>query len=141
MSYWATNHPLSAMINVLYMNSVMRKTDFCLCENKGADQPCSNCTAVLLLPLFSFDRLYNPSSSFIQNFKIIAFFCGCIDQFVLEPVRNLKTDFFHVTAHIVYGYIMCSNMRKSFLLKPVILICGYLLYNEKIAESLNFKIR
>ena len=23
----------------------MRKPDFCLCENKGADQLCSNCTA------------------------------------------------------------------------------------------------
>ena len=23
----------------------MRKLDFCLCENKGADQLCSNCTA------------------------------------------------------------------------------------------------
>ena len=29
----------------LYMSRVMRKPDFCLCENKGADQLCSNCTA------------------------------------------------------------------------------------------------
>ena len=27
----------------------MRKPDFCLCENKGADQVCSNCTADHLL--------------------------------------------------------------------------------------------
>ena len=27
------------------MGHVMRKPDFCLCENKGADQLCSNCTA------------------------------------------------------------------------------------------------
>ena len=26
-----------------YMSSVMIKPDFCLCENKGADQLCSNC--------------------------------------------------------------------------------------------------
>ena len=26
------------------MSRVKRKTDFCLCENKGADQLCSNCT-------------------------------------------------------------------------------------------------
>ena len=25
--------------------SVIRKPDFCICENKGADQLCSNCTA------------------------------------------------------------------------------------------------
>ena len=27
------------------MSRVRRKLDFCLCENKGADQLCSNCTA------------------------------------------------------------------------------------------------
>ena len=27
------------------MSRVMRKLDFCLCENKGADQLCSNCEA------------------------------------------------------------------------------------------------
>ena len=28
-----------------HMSRVMRKADFCLCKNKGADQLCSNCTA------------------------------------------------------------------------------------------------
>ena len=27
--------------------NVVRKSDFCLCENKGADQLCSNCEAVI----------------------------------------------------------------------------------------------
>ena len=27
------------------MSRIMRKPDFCICENKGADQLCSNCTA------------------------------------------------------------------------------------------------
>ena len=27
------------------MSRTMRKPDFCICENKGADQLCSNCTA------------------------------------------------------------------------------------------------
>ena len=27
------------------MSCIIRKPDFCLCENKGADQLCSNCTA------------------------------------------------------------------------------------------------
>ena len=31
------------------MSRVMRKQDFCLCENKGADQLCSNCEADQLL--------------------------------------------------------------------------------------------
>ena len=29
----------------MYMSHVMRKPDFGLCENKDADQLCSNCTA------------------------------------------------------------------------------------------------
>ena len=28
-----------------YMSCVMRKSNFCICENKDADQLCSNCTA------------------------------------------------------------------------------------------------
>ena len=59
-----------------YMSCVMRKHDFCLCENKGADQLCSNCTAdqrlflrhmdstISLLPIFQASshllRLYRP---------------------------------------------------------------------------------
>ena len=30
---------------VYHLSHVMREADFCLCENKGADQLCSNCTA------------------------------------------------------------------------------------------------
>ena len=33
------------LVNTLQMSSIMRKTDFCLCENKGADQLRSNCEA------------------------------------------------------------------------------------------------
>ena len=32
-------------IIVSQMSCIMRKADFCLCKNKGADQLCSNCTA------------------------------------------------------------------------------------------------
>ena len=28
-----------------YLSNIMRKLDFCLCEHKGKDQLCSNCTA------------------------------------------------------------------------------------------------
>ena len=30
---------------ICHMSRIMRKPDFCICENKGADQLCSNCTA------------------------------------------------------------------------------------------------
>ena len=32
----------------------MSKPDICLCENKGADQLCSNCTAAQLISAFVF---------------------------------------------------------------------------------------
>ena len=41
------------------MSLVMRKQDFCLCENKGTDQLCSS----LSWPLISLHRKYNSSSS------------------------------------------------------------------------------
>ena len=40
---------VQANVNVYNMSRVMRKSDFCLCENIGADQLCSNCTADLRL--------------------------------------------------------------------------------------------
>ena len=36
-----------------HLRCVIRKTDFCLCENKGADQLCSNCTADSTIPQLS----------------------------------------------------------------------------------------
>ena len=36
---------LCAILNWNHMICIMRKPDFCLCENKDADQLCSNCTA------------------------------------------------------------------------------------------------
>ena len=36
---------LTAFSHQFYMSLVTRKSDFCLCENKSADQLCSNCTA------------------------------------------------------------------------------------------------
>ena len=49
----------------------MRKQDFCLCENKVADQLCSNCTVDQRL-CFRYSNS-NPSSCYIRNFKLLAF--------------------------------------------------------------------
>ena len=69
----------------------MRTTDLCLCENKCADQLCSNCTADQHICFHDRD---NPSSNYVQNFKILAFFCGCIGWFVSETWSEiLKTGF------------------------------------------------
>ena len=50
-SAWAWKHlkrqllKLVWMLMLEHMNRVARKLEFCLCENKGEDQLCSNCTA------------------------------------------------------------------------------------------------
>ena len=51
----------------------MRKTDFCVCKNKGADQLCSDCKADQRL-CFCYMGSTNISSTYTQNFKILAFF-------------------------------------------------------------------
>ena len=60
----------------------MRKPDFCLCENKGADQ--------LLL-----------KSTKIRNFKLLTLFCACAGQFVSDLVGNPEDRFSRVAAQLV----------------------------------------
>ena len=76
----------------------MRKPDFCLCENKGADQLCSNCTADLRLCFRYSDSKFllflNP------KFLVSSIFSDCVGQFMLDLAGN--TDWFScVVAHII----------------------------------------
>ena len=84
----------------------MRKTAFCICENKGADQLRSNCTAdqrlcfhykdstISLLPKSEFSSLY------------------CTAQFVWDPDENPKDRFSHDEAKIscVWGSIIVQQL-------------------------------
>ena len=55
------------MITCLYhVSRVMRKPDFCLCENKDADQLRSNCDQRLCF------RYLDSTIPFLQNFKLLA---------------------------------------------------------------------
>ena len=56
----------------------MSNPNFGRCKSKGADQLCSNCTA---------DQRHGSSSTCTQNFKVLAFFCGCIGWFVSDLVE------------------------------------------------------
>ena len=69
-----TSNPMRIYLNIQYM----KKQDFCLCENKGADELCSNCTAHQRLCFhFTFPPVVT-SSTYTQNFKIIAFLLDCV---------------------------------------------------------------
>ena len=78
----------------------MRKPDFCLCENKGADQLRSNCEADQRL-CFSQHGKYNFSS----DFKLLACFCDCTGRFVSDLVGKHEDRFSDVTAQVIYMYI------------------------------------
>ena len=58
------------------MSHDIRKPAFCICENKGTDQLCGNCTADQRI-FFPLHRQYDPISSKIGNFKPLAIFSGC----------------------------------------------------------------
>ena len=62
----------------------MRKPDFCLCENKDADQLYSNSEADQRLCFCFMDSIISP---LLQNFKFLTFFWYCKGQFVLDQVR------------------------------------------------------
>ena len=73
----------------------MRNPDFCLCENKGADQLCSNCTTDQRL-CFRYSDTDNFSSTYSQTFKHLACFSDCTGRFVSDLVGNPEDRFSRV---------------------------------------------
>ena len=71
----------------------MKKSAFCICKTKGADQLHRNDAADQCL---SFCYIYLLKSLYflIQIFMPITIFCGCTAQFVLDLVRNPEDRFF-----------------------------------------------
>ena len=90
------------------MSHTVRKPDFCLCKNKGADQLCSNRTADERLCFRYTD------STFPLLLKYKALLCDCTGQFVLELVRNPVDRFSRVAANTISQNYKHSNI--SFIL-------------------------
>ena len=83
------------------MSLVMRKPDFCICENKDADQLCGNRTADQRL-CFRYTDSTIPLLPRPERFKPITIFCGCTGWFVRDLVGNPEYRFSHNEAHIVF---------------------------------------
>ena len=78
---------------------------FCLCEYKGADQLCSNCTTDQRL-CFHFTNTPIPLlHTYNQNFKILALFCECTERFVSDLVGIPEDRFSGVVAHLMIRLI------------------------------------
>ena len=84
-----------------HMSRVMRKPNFCLGENKGADQ-------------LSYTDSTIPPTTYIQNFKIRALFCDCTGRFVSDLVGNSKDRFSRDAAHIIQDvdYLSCAKKNQ-----------------------------
>ena len=81
---------------VRQMSLVVRKRALCKCENKYADQLCSNCTADLRL---CFRQLDSTVPLFLNpKFQPLAIFCGCTARFVSDLAGMPKTVFFFTTS-------------------------------------------
>ena len=76
--YLYTAHILTSIS--FHFSLVVRKQDYCLCKNKGADQLCSNCT-------FAFATRIEQCLFFL-NPKFLAIFCNCTCQFMLGLVGD-----------------------------------------------------
>ena len=76
------------------MSRVNRKPDFCICENKDADQLRGNHEA----PLFSL----NSTIPLLRKPEIssLFIFCGCIARFMSDLVGNPEDRFSHNDAHM-----------------------------------------
>ena len=80
----------------------MRKTDFCLCENKDVDQLRSSCEADQHLCI-SLTGWYNPSSSVQSLFFLISKFQAS-ETIQSDLIGNPEDRFSCVTAHMTLKY-------------------------------------
>ena len=74
---------------------VHQKTNYCICETKGADQQlCSYCSADQCLCFRSIFSMMPLKFFFIQNLKLLAILCGCTAWSVSDLVGNPGTSLF-----------------------------------------------
>ena len=76
------------------MSCIMRKPAFCICQNKGADQPHGNSTADQRLCF----RYIDSTIPLLLDQKFLAIFCGCTALFVSDLVGNCKDRYSHDAA-------------------------------------------
>ena len=77
----------------------MRKPEFCICENKDADQLRGNREADQRL-CFRYTDSTIPLLSISEILKPLAIFCDCTAKFVWDLVENSEDRFSHNEAHL-----------------------------------------
>ena len=88
---------------LFHFSRIVRKPDFCLCENKDADQLRSNCEADQRLCFRHSDSTI-PFLLKTENFKLLALVCNCTGRFMWDLVGNPEDRFSRVEAHSIPFY-------------------------------------
>ena len=115
----------------LQMNLVMRRPDFCICENKCADQLCDNRTADQRL-CFRYSDTTIPLLS-----KPLTIFCSCTAWFVSDQVGNPEDRVSHNEAQI--ESLQRDRVNSSFF-KGLRLLLSYLDRNKYYLNTLKEEI-
>ena len=91
----------------------MRKFDYRLCENKGADQLCSNCTADLI-SAFVFATWIVQFLFFLnQKFQAFSFFSGTAQPGLCRTWSEAPNTDFLASRLILTGYILNRTYSSS----------------------------
>ena len=94
---------------LLYLSRVVRKPDFCICENKDADQ------------LRGYQHLclhyIDSTISLIRNFNPLAIFYGCTARFVWHQVKTPENRFSHKEAHFISRRVFWGKGKCHFELR------------------------
>ena len=90
----------------------MRKPDFCICENKDADQLRGNREADQRL-CFRYTDSTIPRYYQRNNFKPLAIFCDCTDRFVSDNGRKPRRPVFSQRGSYDAAYILGSKKEEE----------------------------
>ena len=72
--------------------------------------------------MYSLLTLYNSSSSYISNFKLLAVFCDCTDRFESNLVGNPIDQFSHIMDHVMKAYQLDIMKTRPVKLKIFMVI-------------------
>ena len=118
------------------ISHVMRKPTFCICENKDADQLCSNSGADQRLCFRCKDSILyflNPSTFKIRNFKAVSIF-RCTARFVSDLVGNENVSF--LTSWLIYYIPFSQAINKQKNTYFLCFQCKQTFYRKKIKDML-----
>ena len=96
------SHAAALIYSLLYLSLVMRKPDFCICENKDADQLRGNREADQRL-------CFRHMDSAIPLLSKLLAICGCTARFVCDLVGYPEDRFSHNEAHFMSLASFCSR--------------------------------